>query len=191
MTEKELGYTGGIVDGEGSICIVKVHGCTRPIPTLRAHVSVAQCDIRLPIWLKERFGGYVSSLGIPKGGRKQAYSWSMTGTKQCLPFLEIIRPYLLLKTQQADIAIAFMKARVNVRHMKKADRMNEFRKHLAYKDAIQKLNFRGVPPSETKRPGPEGVCDSPTQRGIEPLEVVRNGDSPIHVNGSKVTASNE
>lgn len=178
MTDVELAYMAGIVDGEGSICIVKHSGAKdtpRKHPIYRAHVSVSQCDIRLPNWIKERFGGYVSNLGVPKKGHKQAYSWQITGTKQCLPFLQAIRPYLLLKTRQADIAIDFCLQQKNIRHLPDTEKESEFGRRELMVAQIKKLNYRGVPPPETKRPGAERLCDSPISIGNEHGESIRNG----------------
>ena len=164
MREIELAYAGGIVDGEGSIGIYPHSGArgeNRTHPPLRAHVSVSQCDVRLPLWLKARFGGYINEWKPKKDYHRIPWIWQITGTKQCLPFLETLLPYLMLKRQQAEIAIAFCKQQVNIRHLPQAEKEIEYAKRLVMVGRIKALNHRGPTPAETKRSGTEKLCDSP------------------------------
>lgn len=182
MTERELGYTGGIIDGEGTIGIYKHSaaknrdGSPRQFPPLRTHVTVSQCDIRLPMWFKEKYGGCVSTNGIPGPNDRQGYMWILQGTKQCLPFLTLIRPYLFLKQDRADVAIAFMSlskcqiTRGTPMELKKILYGN--REELRMQ--LKSLNRVGPPPPETKRSGADRPCDSPicTENNVQsPLEI--------------------
>lgn len=184
MTERELGYAGGIVDGEGTIGIYKHSaarnrdGSYRQFPPLRVHVQVSQCDIRLPIWLKEKFGGYISTNGIPGPNDRQGYIWALQGKAQCLPFLTLIRPYLFLKQDRADIAIAFM----NLCNYRICRGMSPERKQAIYsnreklRSQLKALNKVGSSPPETKRSGAVRPCDSPICKE-------ENLQSPLEIGG--------
>lgn len=99
----ELAYAAGVIDGEGTIGIatVKPRG-RRKSPSFRGYVSMAQTDIRLCIWMQERFGGRIFSYPARKPGQKGIHHWRIGGPT-ILDFLSDVRPYLVLKGEQADL----------------------------------------------------------------------------------------
>lgn len=187
VSERELAYAAGIVDGEGSIGIYKHSaaknrdGSFRRFPPLRVFVSVSQCDIRLPVWMKERFGGHVSSLGIPKTGRRPAYQWGLHGSEAIREFLTSIQPHLLIKREQATVALEFIQlGRLHIpRYATEGEKQAIYAAREDLRLRICRLNVRSIPPQETKRPGSESSCDSPTPTGNEPGEAARN-EQPGH-----------
>jgi hypothetical protein len=99
---EQWAYIAGIVDGEG--CITKhntqnsVHGYM---------LAVAQKDVRLLDWL-------TNTLGVGRRATRQASGvsvWNVTGQRAVHDTLVGIRPYLIVKGEQADIAIAYIRAR--------------------------------------------------------------------------------
>ncbi len=93
-----LAYTAGIIDGEGHIGI----GRTKNYFCLR--VEVANTSSRLIDFLHLTFGGNVWTGKRPN--RKVYYRW-MISTRAADEFLRSISPYLLIKRNQADLALAF------------------------------------------------------------------------------------
>jgi len=66
MKDTEKAYIAGIIDGEGSITLVKQHKNRNPSPM----VSVASTDLELLIWLKKTINGaniYISIKKHPSG----------------------------------------------------------------------------------------------------------------------------
>jgi hypothetical protein len=70
-------------------------------------VGVLNTDPRLLAWLQSRFGGYISPPRVRTNPRaKPAWTWLLWSPRAQV-FLRAIRPYLILKGEQADIALAF------------------------------------------------------------------------------------
>lgn len=168
MTEIELAYAAGIIDGEGTIGIYKHYASKSKtgIPVLRLCLSVPQCDIRLPMWFKDRFGvGYVHEHGVPKLGRRVVWSWKAWGFKQCVPILEAIRPYLMLKRDRADIALEFARQNKYIRHLSESEKAIEIVRRNSLLAQLQESNRRGVLPHPQRLSGSElrnQLSDSPS-----------------------------
>lgn len=107
MTERELAYAAGVFDGEGSVGIYVGGKTSLGRPRYNLRLSVGNTDTRLTNWLAETFGGKVRAKQprVPSRHR-QAYDWYLFGNN-AVEFLRLIRPFLLLKAEQADVAIKF------------------------------------------------------------------------------------
>lgn len=102
-----LAYTAGIIDGEGSVVIIKTKapdyklGCNYQL-----RLSVGNTQEWLCQWLKMQFGGSVSSFQPRNPNWNIGYTWSLRAN-QVIPFLKSILPYLQLKSRQAQLAMQF------------------------------------------------------------------------------------
>ena len=111
-TEIDRAYAAGFFDGEGHISIAfstarKCRGYSYDRYTLS--VSMSQNDRRPLDWLSSRFGGNVRHLVAKRSydkGKYSRYDWSLACTNAA-EFLRKVRPWLLVKGDQADIAIQF------------------------------------------------------------------------------------
>ena len=92
MSEIDLAYTAGIIDGGGCVCLSRVKDKTI---RYRLTVSVGNTDKRLVDWLKVTFRGY-SVLQSRTKGNKDYYQWRLHSQKASA-FLSLILPYLKLK----------------------------------------------------------------------------------------------
>src|SRR6266702_1035061 len=93
LSETDKAYAAGIIDGEGSI----MWGGGR----LVVAVSMSKPDVIN--WLAEKFGGTLS--GYENDGGNPMFSWKLwSGT--CGPFLELIKPYVMLKIVQLEVGLA-------------------------------------------------------------------------------------
>ena len=148
VTEAELAYTAGIIDGEGCIGIHKTEKSARPSQRYALIVSVTSTNEELCNWLQLRFGGCInfweeSKRRNPK--HKDRYTWVLHRRK-AVQFLGLILPFLLLKKLQAENAVAFQntfrKGRIGRQH----DETTE--KELAVREACRivacGLNQKGV-----------------------------------------------
>lgn len=108
LTEVEKAYAAGLFDGEGSVQLPYPKN-TNGARYHKLQVSLTSTDFRVLVWLKERFGGNVMEAGyIPHRGRKLCNRWACAnGIAEA--FLVAIRPYLIIKAEQADIGLAFRK----------------------------------------------------------------------------------
>jgi len=105
-TVAELSYLAGILDGEGSISILprKVRGGDTDyflrIQVVNTHLPMLQ-------WLEERYGGGVCKKGKPPHAHhRQGYIWALHA-RAAGRLLEMILPYLVIKSEQAAAAIEF------------------------------------------------------------------------------------
>ncbi len=106
-----LAYTAGIVDGEGSIMILKTSSpSTTRGYTYQLKVAVTNTNEWLVQWMKFQHGGGIS-MQIPKNPKdKNVFHWRVTA-KQAYRFLKDIEPYLILKRNQAELALKFQEHR--------------------------------------------------------------------------------
>jgi hypothetical protein len=72
-------------------------------------LTVSLCNTFLPLLeeAKGQFGGYIKRSG---GVNKPCYTWGMSAKKGCT-FLRIVLPYLVIKREQAEIALEFQSLR--------------------------------------------------------------------------------
>jgi hypothetical protein len=122
MSDKaQWGYVAGIVDGEGTITICRSeYTANRKAengrPARQYHttgfslkISVKNTDVRLVKWLKSRFGGeYYTDTGKKPANWKDSYVWHY-GAETKQEFLLAILPYLIIKKEQALLALEFLR----------------------------------------------------------------------------------
>lgn len=106
-TIQDICYAAGFFDGEGSVLIQKPgRTCS-----YRLRVSASQTTVEPIEWLRQRWGGSVR-IRKAKENRKTVWEWAIT-TQLALKFLTDVRPFLLVKREQADIAIEFQSRKFN------------------------------------------------------------------------------
>ena len=107
----KLGYVAGILDGEGSIIITnsKLHTRTgNPYNGYLVRVTIANTSEPLMKHLVFHFGGVYR----PKKQRvnKICYQWECTGgNEKKEKFLLAVLPYMLIKREQALLALEFIR----------------------------------------------------------------------------------
>lgn len=104
---RKLSMLAAFIDGEGYIGILKAKHEQREHENYSygQRLQVTNTDIRLMEWLVENFGGKIPKPTKDKREtRKDKYAWSRTGTDS-YKLLKLIRPYLIMKYEQADLAI--------------------------------------------------------------------------------------
>lgn len=129
-TIMDIRYAAGFFDGEGCIrvdrCVIKARNYTR----YQLKISVGQANPDVLVQFKERFGGaisidrYAAETRANTRTRYQWYSWS----RHAYDFLVSVQPYLIVKADEAALAIEFY------RRMKETDRMN---RHLSKQEREQ------------------------------------------------------
>jgi len=109
LTDAELGWAAGILDGEGCIGIYGRAGRrTDGGLGLHALVSVGNTDFRMILKLKDLFGGNISSLQRDsRPNRRAAITWRTSG-RHAGRVLERVLPFLVVKREQAEVALAFI-----------------------------------------------------------------------------------
>jgi len=105
LKEVEKAYIAGIVDGEGTVTLMKHHRNETPIP----HVAVANNNLALLTWLKSKAEGLIVSKGKSKPHHHDSFVWSVRQDR-ALRFLREIKPYLIIKRPQTELILRDYKA---------------------------------------------------------------------------------
>src|SRR5437588_754957 len=102
ISESILSYTAGLFDGEGSVMIILGRKPRSEYQFHKLVVSLASTNGEIIDWIIGNFGGK-AYLHPGKGNHKDAWKW-MLSSMQAEKFLRSIRPYLIIKALQADVA---------------------------------------------------------------------------------------
>lgn len=106
MNQLDCAYAAGLFDGEG--CVLLMPGPPTARYRIRLKIEVVQIEPTCLYWLALRFGGKVISRPDRQFDRRRMpYRWDLCG-KTAVAFLRLIRPYLIVKAAQADIAFEFV-----------------------------------------------------------------------------------
>lgn len=108
LSIENICYLAGVIDMESSIQIFKrkhsSQGYVYAGYTLSLNVS--NTNLGLLQWLKQNLGGSVGAKKTYNPKCKQAYYWSLGG-KETKQLLKKVYPYLLVKKEQAALALNF------------------------------------------------------------------------------------
>ena len=151
LSDAEIGYLAGIIDGEGHISITRHRG-----PRPRGHryyalfsvqVAVTNTNPKVHEWLSERFVGTCHvhwRKKIDHARHKPSFRWR-TSAKVTREMLELTLPYLVIKREQALLALKFLVLR--------SERVPSARTELY--EQMKVLNLRG--PRQTTAGGAASV----------------------------------
>lgn len=140
----DIRYMAGIVDGEGTI---SVRCSTSGIYQL--DLLVSGTDLRLMEALRETFGGRVRVVNRwPDKPWKTLYRWYMVG-QVSLPILKGIKPHLIIKREQAELAIEFLTELSPGQGRLPSEYQKRRREEVV--NFFRSLNARGRAAAETKR----------------------------------------
>ncbi len=114
MDQKTAAYIAGIIDGEGSIGVMKfkpkLASGEKSVGYLE-YLKVANTDYRLVAWLKDKTGvGCIYAESRKKANHRQVYTWHVSS----LRFYELLKqvyPYLVIKREQANLIFLFRETR--------------------------------------------------------------------------------
>lgn len=106
ITDKELAYLAGIVDGEGS---VGVYWCKdHSAPTFQFFVTNTNFDLER--WIRQRLPWAKIRSRVRKGslGTKPIWEWACKNRKLLKPLLEALYPYMVIKAPQVKLMLSLM-----------------------------------------------------------------------------------
>lgn len=159
MKDKTYAYLAGIMDGEGTLTIMRkrynpaqfardiARGKRNVIPKTESiysyyvGITVKNTDFRLIRWLQARFGGSYCPDKSRKANWKISYRWQLFGQENQERFLLGILPYIILKEEQANILLEFIRMRGSP----------DVKRRQGMYERMMVLNRRGVSP-ETNTP---------------------------------------
>ena len=134
------GYTAGIIDGEGSIMIMKQRTSTcKRGHTYQLKVVVTNTNEWLIRWFKMQYGGTIQYKKSKRPQEKDIFEWRVV-SQEAKRFLEYISPYLIIKKAQAEIAVRFQTNRRRGKPQTELEStVDEIEGNL-----LRKLNSKGV-----------------------------------------------
>lgn len=135
-TETELAYAAGVIDSDGFIGIgetIRESGTPRYTTLL----TIVNTSTNLMDWLKDLFGGNVIVRRSYNNNYKTTYYWRMSDDNAA-EVLKQVRPYLVIKTRQADLAIKFRQNWKSFRGHDVPAEINKYREDTYY--IMQALN---------------------------------------------------
>lgn len=111
MTDIELGWSAGIIDGEGCISLMKsARNIRRGVGKSYAYaitVSVASTDIRMLEKMHGFWSGSLTAKNVyQKPHHSQAWYWTVTG-KNARAMLETLKSHLITKREQAEVVLEY------------------------------------------------------------------------------------
>ena len=112
-------YLAGFFDGEGCIDVQRMYskgkyaGRTYVRPRVRIGLAISG----LPVLeaLQSEFGGYIGKQYGATANSQPRRSWDVTAKQDVIRVLETILPYLILKKEQAKLALAWFEHYANKR----------------------------------------------------------------------------
>jgi hypothetical protein len=109
--EAVYGWAGGILDGEGSIN-ASLNNSNSNDNRININVTVTNTDPRIPVALKEIFGignfhieDRRSQINRVIRARQPLYYWRLSSVPTIMQVLTQIRPYLVIKREEADLML--------------------------------------------------------------------------------------
>lgn len=144
MEETTKAYMAGIFDGEGTVFIRTRSKDGIPDSIV---MTVTNSDPRIMKWIKINFGGLVNRSIHNKrlGTRLPCWVWTCN-SRLAVSILKEIFPFLIVKKDQAEVAIAYWSDR---KTFNKGLPDWEIEKRKKYRDKIKEL--KQPPPAETER----------------------------------------
>ncbi len=143
LTERQIGYIAAFLDGEGGIQITRTTRKDREY-TIALHPCVYFTNTNREVieTLRRWFSaGCVVTAKANKEGHKPTHVLHITGTRNIVSLLTVVRPCLIVKAKQADTMLQFCKSRLT--HNAGKDRRYT-EEELSLYMTLKALNERGV-----------------------------------------------
>ena len=101
-------YAAGFVDGEGCIAVVRAFVPKADRFVYGVNTLVANRERPVLEWFQATWGGWVVDVRQTKGRARPTFTWRCPTGLSGKPFLTGIRPWLRIKCQQCDNALAMI-----------------------------------------------------------------------------------
>lgn len=113
VTEIQLAYIAGILDGEGT-CVIGKYARDNREMAYRGYMAIANTYLPVLEWIQTRLGGkialQVKTNGPYAGSRCYSLTFSANEIRRVLPRL---LPYLVIKRKQAEVLLSFLARQEN------------------------------------------------------------------------------
>ena len=111
-------YIAGMMDGDGSFSLIKKKEYNKPdyAPMYFPSIQLVNANEGLIDMFKGKFSGRKNVRLYPGNiTKKPSYGWKIEKRKSCIPFLESVAPYLVIKKERAEFLLKFS---INFQHQR-------------------------------------------------------------------------
>jgi DNA-binding transcriptional regulator YiaG len=139
-TDLEIAYLAGLFDGEGMVHIRRAIVGVRRNPSYALEIQISNSHRRVMDWVVEHFGGFLIEMRELSAVRPQ-WKWVLRCQK-ARTVLETMLPYLVVKLQQAVVAIDFNRAQMAETKLYEAGRRGPIPRtpeQMAYKERAKQM----------------------------------------------------
>ena len=137
MTNTELAYLAGLIDGEGTIYLYRDNKAAKD-HGYRAYLEIGNRDPKMVMWLQARLGGRVYEQNR-RGNRARCFSWRLMGVA-AITVLEQALPYLITKAKHAEAMLQFRETLVAPGHKLPPDKRD---RRVELVNRLRRLNRKG------------------------------------------------
>jgi hypothetical protein len=145
LSVADLAYLAGLLDGEGSICILKRVRNGRIRHWLE--ISIGNTDYEVLEWVRDTFGGHLSSNAQTNTEHShKVWRWR-ANTQEAAGILRDVTPYVRIKRAQVALAIEFQDhfSGRDYRHTRSRVTEGELTWREAMREKLSLLNLRHRP----------------------------------------------
>jgi hypothetical protein len=155
ITDVEIGYISGFLDGEGTVALFKmIDEKRREGYELIPSVKFVNNNRKVLEFIKDKLelDGKIHLIHHSDGHRKDGYELGTCKKKKVIEILEILSPYLIIKNKQAELVIEYCKSREEKPAIKRRNKNGTFssfivesydEKELEIYNRLKILNHRG------------------------------------------------
>lgn len=137
VNQASAAYMAGIIDGEGSICLLK--GKSRWGTYVQPRVNVYNNSVALMQWIVEVFGGTFTKVKRRQPKWVEGYVWTMNSSDTRF-YMDVLRPFLIIKRRNAELVVEFYS--VGRRYGRGRNNKVILEKQLALVNEIRKENLK-------------------------------------------------
>lgn len=168
LEKMDVRYAAGLLDGEGTIRVAKQQFGNHT--QYQLHVRMNMTDPRPLLEMQKEFGGSFH-WGSPRKNpiHRSISTWNVS-SQLALTFLERIRPWLIVKAEEADLAIEFQRAMVTG-YPRKAIPANELRRREEIRRKLIELKHRVFDPVSFGMGANSGNSQNGRSRAKQPREI--------------------
>ncbi len=126
ITEIEKSYIAGLVDGEGTIGIYPYKSPKNIyVYFFRPMIAISMTSERPILWCYNTTGLGSNRNQLSDYGQKKLYRWQVGGELECISLIEAIKPYLLVKDEQANLLLEFFELKDEIRRTRNSRSMDD------------------------------------------------------------------
>jgi len=138
-------YLAGFIDGEGTITANFRMTQSSRKEAVHYRLMLSNSNLEVLEWIQARWGGRLEHMGKPRSPKHRLIYYLYWGGPDCIPVIQAVYPYLIIKRRQAQLVLALHALRIDRPQRTKGvpEELHKQRQDLVAQLVV--LNHRGVP----------------------------------------------